>query len=142
MDLPDDLSGLSALDVLAFLRTATDDEVRTRIHAIGTETALGLLFEGMAGRFPPDAARRPGALAFVIRDGEARHTDVLHLTAEGAVHAPGPVPQPRATLSTDLVRFLRVAAGATDPRWLFLTRKLRLDGDVVWAVGILAGMDR
>ena len=40
------------------------------------------------------------------------------------------------------MRFLRVAAGAEDPKRAFLLGRLRLSGDAWWAVRTLSAMDR
>ena len=140
-DLPDALAGRSPEEVLAFLRTSDDDAIREAVHGIGTTVVLDLLFTGMAGRFGPRAGRSPGRLAFALDDDGTEHVHVVELDAVGARTVP-PVPRPRATLSTTLVRFLRVAAGAEDPKVAFLLGRLRISGDPVWAVRTLAGMDR
>ena len=102
---------------------------------------LDLLFTGMAGRYGPRPDRSTDRLAFALDDDGTEHVHVLELDADGArTVAPGP--RVRATLRTTLVRFLKVAAGAEDPKKAFLLGRLRLSGDAIWAVRTLAGMDR
>jgi len=140
VDLPEELSGRSPQEVLAFLREADDDAVREAVHGIGTAVVLDLLFTGMAGRFGPEPGRGASRLAFVLDDDGVEHEHVLELDAQGArVVLPGP--RPRATLRATLVRFLRVAAGAADPKWMFLTGRLRISGDPLWAARTLGGMN-
>ncbi len=138
-DLPDELAGMSPEDVLRFLREATDAELLGRVHGIGTDRVLELLFTEWAQRFPADPRRQPGRLCFELDDDGTTHRHVLDLTTTGARHLDGAADRPRATLRTSLVRFLRVAAGAQDPKALVLTGRLRIGGDLLWAVGSLRG---
>ena len=137
--VPEELAGRSPEEVLAFLRTATDDEVREAVHGIGTPVVLDLLFTAMARRYAPQPGRAPGRLAFVLDDDGAEQRHVLELDPDGAQVA-GASGRDRATLRTTVVRFLRVAAGAADPKLLVLTGRLRISGDLVWAVTTLTGM--
>ncbi|HEU0104011.1 MAG TPA: SCP2 sterol-binding domain-containing protein [Mycobacteriales bacterium] len=141
MELPDELAGLTPEEVLAFLREAGDDEIRDRVHGIGTATVLGLVFDGWAARVTATGLA-PGLLLFALDDDGREHRHALELGPTGAQHRAEPGDPPRATLRTTLVRFLRVAAGAQDPKRLVLTGRLRLGGDVVWAVTSLAGLQR
>ncbi len=140
-DLPGELAGLTPDEVLAFLREAPDDAVRERVHAIGTGLVLTLVFDGWAARIE-GPARAPGLLLFALDDGGVVHRHGLALSAAGARHIAEPVEAPRATVRTTLVRFLRVAAGAQDAKRLVVTGRMRIGGDVLWAVTSLAGMRR
>lgn len=138
-ELPDALAGRTPEQVLAFLRTAGDDELRAAVHGIGTGVVLDLLFTGMAGRFASDPRRRGGRMAFDVDDDGVRHVRVLQIDGQGArVVAAGP--RPRATLRASLVRFLRVASGAADPKALLLTRRLKVSGDLLWLATTLGGL--
>lgn len=140
-ELPDELGGLTPEQVLAFLRTAKDGEIRSRVHEIGTGTVLGLVFQAWAARVVA-GSRRPGLLLFALDDDGEVHRLGLELTPEGAEHRVEPPGPARATVTTTLVRFLRVAAGAQDPQRLVLTGRMRLSGDLVWAVSSLVGLKR
>lgn len=142
MDLPEELSGVTPEQVLAFLRESSDDELRETVHRIGTPVVLGLLFGAMADRFGLRPGRLPGLLVFALDDDGTVHPHGLALTEGGGRHVVSPTDQPRATIRTTLVRFLRVAAGAQDPKRLVLTGRMRLSGDAVWAVTALSGMQQ
>jgi len=140
VELPEELAGRTPEEVLAFVREADDAALREAVHGIGTPVVLDLLFTGMAGRFGPEPRRRAARLAFVLDDDGALHERVLELDAQGArVVAPGP--RPRATMQVTVVRFLRVAAGAADPKWMFVTGALRISGDPLWAARTLGGLN-
>ena len=138
-DVPDELSGLTPEEVLTFLREAGDDELRERVHAIGTAVVLDLVFTGLAGRFPPKPGRSRDLLAFVLDDDGVEHRHVVAVDAAGGSVATSDEPA-RATLSTTLVRFLRVAAGAVDPKRLVLSGRMTIGGDAIWLVRVLGGL--
>lgn len=137
-ELPEGLAGRDPEEVLAFLREATDDELTAEVHALGTPVVLTLLFDAWAARVPA-ARRSAGLLVVELDDDGTTYRHGLELSDAGAVHRPDPSGG-RASLRTSVVRFLRVAAGAQDPKRLVLTGRLRLGGDVVWAVTTLSGM--
>lgn len=138
-ELPEGLAGRTPEEVLGFLREAGDDEVRDAVHEIGTGVVLDLLFTGMAGRFGAKPGRGTDRLAFALDDDGVEHVHVVELDASGARVVPPGAPA-RATLRTTLVRFLRVAAGAADPKRMFLLGRLRISGDPLWAALTLGGM--
>ena len=142
MDLPEELRGLDPEEVLAFLRTASDAEIAERVHAMGTARVLELVFQGWTQRITPREGRSPGLLVFALDDDGTEHRHGLVLGPEGAVAVTEPAEPARSTLRTTLVRFLRVAAGAQDPKRLVLTGRLRLGGDALWAVTTLAGLQQ
>ena len=139
-DLPEELSGRTPDEVLAFLRTASDAEVAAEVHAIGTPRVLELLFGAWAERVGLREGRQPGVLLFALDDEGTEHRHALAVSDGGARALRDPAEPPRAAVRTTLVRFLKVAAGAQDPKRLVLTGRMRLSGDVLWAVATLAGM--
>ncbi len=141
-DLPDELAGLSPDVVLAFLREASDEALLERVHAIGTATVLGLVFDGWAAQVPSRPGRAPGVLLFALDDDGTTHRHALEVDGPGAQHLAGKGVSARSTVRTSVLRFLRVAAGAQDPKRLVLTGRMRIGGDALWAVTTLAGMRR
>ena len=141
-DLPDELAGLAPEQVLAFLREASDETLLERVRAIGTATVLGLVFDGWATQVPSRPGRAPGVLLFALDDDGSTHRYALQLDALGAQHVAGTGVSARSTVRTSVLRFLRVAAGAQDPKRLVLTGRMRIGGDALWAVTTLSGMRR
>ena len=138
-ELPDALAGRTPEEVLAFLRDAPDDGLRSAVHDIGTPVVLDLLFGGLAERFGPRPRRSAARLAFALDDDGTEHVRVLQLDEAGARLVP-PGPRARATLRSSLVTFLRIAAGAADPKRMLLLRRLTISGDLLWAATTLGGM--
>ena len=130
---------LSPDEVRAFLRTAGEDEIRAEVRRLGVERVLAALFTGLAGRFAADRGRRTGRLRFELTDGPDRHVHALDLDAGGAAVAPTQE-QPRATVTVDLVRFLRLGVGALDATGLLLTRRMKVSGDVLWTARTMSGL--
>jgi hypothetical protein len=142
MDLPEELRGLDPEEVIAFLREASDAEIADRVHRMGTARVLDLVFQGWTERIEPRDGRSPGLLVLALDDEGTEHRHGLVLTPAGATAVREPVEPARATLRTSLVRFLRVAAGAQDPKRLVLTGRMRFGGDALWAVTTLAGLQQ
>lgn len=142
MDLPEELRGLDPQEVLAFLREAGEAEIADRVHQLGTGRVLELVFQGWTERIGAREGRLPGLLVFALDDDGTEHRHGLRLDAEGATAVREPADPARATLRTTVVRFLRIAAGAQDPKRLVLTGRLRLGGDALWAVTTLAGLQQ
>ena len=140
-DLPEQLRGRTPEEVLAFLRSAGDNELMAQVREIGVPPLLALVFRAWSHRVDARASRAAGVLVFVLDDEGVTHRHGLALGPDGATAVADP-PQPRASVSTSVLRFLRVAAGAQDPKRLVLTGRMRLGGDVVWAVTTLAGLQQ
>ena len=128
--------------VLAFLRTASEDQIREAVHDIGTPTALAVVFGGMAERFGLRPGRVPGLLVVELDDDGVLHRHGVQVSEGGASHVADPAGAARGTLRTTLVRFLRIAAGAEDPKRLVVTGRLKLSGDVLWTVTTLGSLRR
>ena len=140
-DLPEQLRGRTPDEVLGFLRSASDDELLAQVRDLGVPVLLELVFGAWAQRIDAKESRGAGVLVFVLDDEGVTHRHGLALGPGGATAVADP-PQTRASVSTSVLRFLRVAAGAADPKLLVLTGRLRLGGDVVWAVATLAGLQQ
>lgn len=126
--------------ILAFLRRAGDAQIRDAVHAFGTEEVLGLIFTGMAARFGLREGRAPGLLVFELDDDGTEHRHGVAVSDGGARHWTDPTEQARASIRTSVVRFCRVAVGSQDPKRLVATGRLRIGGDLVWAVATLASL--
>ncbi|MEV6695673.1 SCP2 sterol-binding domain-containing protein [Streptomyces sp. NPDC051453] len=123
------VKGLSAKEID---RIARDGELRARI--------LGEVFARMERQFRPDAA---GSLQALIRwkvTGAADQAEAVYETAiadgtctvtEGRSDA-----TPRVTLAMGDADFLKLVSGNQSPVMMFMTRKVRITGDVALATGL------
>lgn len=98
---------------------------------------LDQIFTRMADQFRPDKApRKPSAIHWSITgDGEP---DVYETwIADGAVSTnKSPEHEPRVTLAMSGEQFLKLVSGNGSPTMMFMTGKLKLDGDIGFAVNL------
>ncbi len=130
-------------DVVAFLKTSSEPEIAVAVDELGVPVVLDVVFDGMAERFGVRPGRLPGTLAFRLDHDGTTYARGVSLTEGGArsVSEPTELVDPRATLRLSLVRLLRVAVGVQDPKRLAVTGRLRLSGDVVWAITTLGSLE-
>ncbi|MCI3930778.1 SCP2 sterol-binding domain-containing protein [Streptomyces sp. AN091965] len=116
---------------------ATDGPLRARV--------LREVFTRMEQQFRPEAA---GSLEALIRwqvTGSGGVGDAVYETdiAEGAcvVREGRSAAEPRVTLVMGDAEFLKLASGNAQPVMLFMTRKLKVVGDVALAAGLTRYFD-
>jgi putative sterol carrier protein len=116
------------------LSEGTDAEIAERIHAAGTGEVLDAVFVGMPGNFQADKASGVDAkIQWVITDGGDEHAYVISVADGACTTEPGRTDSPRVTLSTDLASFLKLIAGKAAGPQLYMTGKLKLQGDMMLA---------
>ena len=120
------VKGLSKKEIAEL---AADAPLRQRI--------LREIFSRMERQFRPDAA---GSLNALIRWKVTGETDVVYevTVADGtcSVHEGRTEAEPRVTLVLADADFLRLVSGNANPVTMFMTRKLKLAGDVGLATGL------
>lgn len=112
----------------------TEDEIVERVNAMGVDSLLDRILEGMRSAF---VAERAGGAEAVIQWDVAAPDAVRSYQLEVAggecvLHRGTPL-APRVTLSLSLPDFLRFVAGQLDAMQAFLSGRLRLSGDVLFA---------
>ncbi|MGY5004132.1 SCP2 sterol-binding domain-containing protein [Streptomyces griseus] len=124
------VKGLSAKQLAEVMR----GELRTRI--------LGEVFGRMRQQFRPEAA---GGLTALIRWKITGEDDVVYETAiaDGVcrVTSGRSDAEPRTTLVMGDAEFLRLVSGNGNPVTMFMTRKLKVAGDVGLASGLTRYFD-
>jgi putative sterol carrier protein len=121
-------------DDLTQLTEGSDDEVAQKIHDAGTEQVLAGVFSGMQGRFLPDRAAGVDAqIQWVVSDGGDEHPYVLTVKDGTCAAESGRAESPRVTLGTDVVSFARLMAGKAVGPQLYMTGKLKIQGDLMLA---------
>lgn len=123
-----------AQDLASMVEGRSDQEITSAIEKEGTDKVLGDIFNGMAAAFVPEAAA--GQSAIVQYDvGASGGTKSYQLKVAGGkciVQKGSPEPA-RVTLALALPDFLRLIAGKLDGMQAFMTGKLRLSGDMMFA---------
>jgi putative sterol carrier protein len=116
------------------LATGSDDEIAQKIHDGGTDTVLDAVFAGMRERFQPDKASGVDAeLQWLVADGGDEHAYTLTVKDGTCETARGRVDDPRVTFSTDVVSFAKLMAGKAPGPMLYMTGKLKIQGDLMLA---------
>jgi putative sterol carrier protein len=121
-------------DDLTQLTDGSDDEVAQKIHDAGTEQVLGSVFSGMQERFQPDRAAGVDAqIQWLVSDGGEEHPYVLTIKDGTCAAEGGRAESPRVTLGTDVVSFAKLMAGKAQGPQLYMTGKLKIQGDLMLA---------
>ncbi|MEU7646771.1 SCP2 sterol-binding domain-containing protein [Streptomyces huasconensis] len=154
MAVADEISRIARLD---FASVTPDDFARMVKGLSGRQLAeisrdgalrarvLGEVFGRMERQFRPKAA---GSLTALIRwtvTGDGAGPDVVYETriADGTctVRQGRSAAEPRLTLAMADAEFLRLVSGNASPVMLFVTRKVRVTGDVALAAGLARYFD-
>jgi putative sterol carrier protein len=126
-------------ELAAMIQGKTDEEITAGVADLGTEKVLGQIFENMASQFQPDkAAGQSAVIGWDITSPEGTHSYQLKV-ADGACSAgPAGGDPARVTLGMALPDFLRFVTGQLDGMQAFMTGKLKLSGDMMFAQSMQA----
>ena len=121
-------------DDLTQLTEGSDDEVAQKIHDAGTEQVLDAVFSGMQERFQPERASGVDAqVQWLVSDGGEEHAYVVTVKDGTCSAESGRAESPRVTLGTDVVSFAKLMAGKAVGPQLYMTGKLKIQGDLMLA---------
>jgi putative sterol carrier protein len=137
-----DLSSISPEEFAQMVAVASDDQIVRAVHSVGTQATLDRVFEGMQSRFVPDRAKGVDAdIQFVVQD-EGEQDEYLVAIHDGACSVSRTLADdPKVTLTTDLVSFLKMVGGKVGGPQLFMTGKLKISGDLFFATRIMGFFD-
>jgi putative sterol carrier protein len=122
---------------------SSDEQIADGIRAAGTERALDRIFQGFQERFLPDKARGVTAdVQWVVVDGEEEHPYRLSIGDGRCTAERGRVENPRVTLTTDLVSFAKLVTGHTQGPALFMTGKMKVQGDLMFGAQLNGYFER
>lgn len=138
-----DPSNITPEQFAQLVRGASDDEIGSTIRSAGTEQVLDKIFDGMQQRFLPDKAQGVDAvILFVITDDGTEHPYALRV-ADGTCEIDKTKPDgPKTTITTDVVSFAKLVAGAAEGPQLFMTGKLRVAGDLMFSQRVMTFFER
>jgi putative sterol carrier protein len=126
-------------ELAAMIQGKSDEEISAGVAELGTEKVLGQIFEYMSNQFQPDkAAGQSAVIGWDITSAEGTHSYQLNV-ADGACKAgPAAGDAARVTLGMALPDFLRFVTGQLDGMQAFMTGKLKLSGDMMFAQSMQA----
>jgi len=125
----EDQAGLAAL-----IDGKTDEEINGVLAAAGAETVVDQVFDAMQSRFKPDAAAGQSAVIQWDITGPDGAISRQFRVADGACSVAKDTEQPaRVTLALTQPDFLRFIAGQLDGMQAFMSGRLKVSGDLMFA---------
>ena len=138
-----DAENLTPEQFIELVKTANDEQIVEAIHATGTERALEGIFAGMKESFRPERAGDQDAeITWVVVDDGEEHPWTLAIHGGACEARKGAAESPTVTLTTDLVTFVKMIAGQANGTQLFMSGKLKLSGDMMYAMKIESLFER
>jgi hypothetical protein len=135
-----DPQNLSPEQFVQLVQTADDAQIVEAIHSAGTERSLEQIFIGMVESYKggnDDADIQWGSPTTGPRIAGSRR-----FTKAGPRRARATPMTPKVTLTTDLVSFVKMIAGVANGTSLFMSGKLKLMGDMMFAMKIESMFER
>jgi len=129
-----DLSGLSEEQITEALKAATDEQVQEGFRAVGVKDSLDRTFTTMQEHFLPDKAEGVSAdVQWVVTDQGEEFPYTASIADGKCTITAGKAASPRVSLTMDLVTFVRLIMGQAQGPQLFMTGKLKVAGDLMFA---------
>jgi putative sterol carrier protein len=130
-------------ELAEMIQGKSDDEVNAGVAERGTDKVLGQIFDYMARQFQPDrAAGQSAVIGWDVTAPDGTHSWQLKV-ADGACTAqPAGDEAARVTLGMTLPDFLRFVTGQLDGMQAFMSGKLKLSGDMMFAQSMQAWFAR
>jgi putative sterol carrier protein len=127
-------------ELAAMIEGKSDDEIIAGVTERGTDQVLGQIFDHMANEaFRPDRAGNQSAVVgWDITAPDGTHSYQLKVADGTCTVQPGNAEAARVTLGMALPDFLRFVTGKLDGMQAFMTGKLKLSGDMMFAQSMQA----
>ncbi|HZP41621.1 MAG TPA: SCP2 sterol-binding domain-containing protein [Candidatus Binatia bacterium] len=121
-------------ELAASIEGRSDDEIVKGVEAQGIDDVLGAIADGMCAAFvPAKAGGQSAVIQYDITAGGQKHTFQLKV-ADGKCEAiRGSGGAARVTLTLSLPDFLRLVTGKLNGMQAFMSGKLKLAGDMMFA---------
>jgi putative sterol carrier protein len=131
-----DFTAISAEDLAGLVANATDEQLEEAMSGPQREAALREIFARMAEHLDPNKAKGQDAVVhFQILgrpDGGYDQFEVV-VRDGGCSVSEAPSEEPRVTLKIDPVSFLKLITSQRSGPELFMTGKLKIEGDLMFA---------
>jgi putative sterol carrier protein len=117
---------------------ASDEQIEEAIHAAGTKETLNRIFDNFPARFQPDKAQGVDAdIQFVVTDQGEEFPHVVSVHNGTCTTEEKAATDPKVTLTTDLLSFVKLITGQAQGVQLFMTGKLKVSGDLMFSQRIM-----
>ena len=112
----------------------SDDEINSTIEAVGVDATLDQIFDAMQERFQADkAAGQSAVIQWDIAAPDSTRTYQVKIENGTCEVAKDGGDSPRVTLGLTLADFMRFISGKLDGMQAFMSGKLKLAGDMMFA---------
>ena len=117
------------------VKDMSDEDLASTMKELGTDEILRNIFEGMRDSFKPEAAGDVSATVQydITTDDGLKQWSVTFDNGTCSV-SEGPATDPRLTMALPLVDFVRLIFNQVQGPQLFMSGKLKLQGDMMWAM--------
>jgi putative sterol carrier protein len=134
-----DLGSLDPEQVAGTISSATDEQLREALSGPQREAIIGEVFRRMEQHFKPSSAAGVDAVIHWKitgrSDGGLDHYEVV-LRDGTCTAGQDPKHEPRVTLEVDGVDFMRLVTGNAAGPMLFMSGKLKIEGDLMFSTQI------
>lgn len=125
----------NAQQLAALIDGRSDEEINAAVEELGIGDSLEKVFDGMTRAFLADkAAGQSAVIQWNVQASDGTHTYQLNVADGKCTAAKGTPAEPRVTLDVSLPTFLRVITGKVNGQQAFFTGKLKLSGDMMFAM--------
>ena len=117
------------------IKGMSDEELKQSVNDMGVDTTLKQIFDGMQQAFNPQKAGTTEAvIQYDIETDEGVKSWSCAIANGSCTTSEGASDSPRLTLKMQLVDFIRLIFGQADGTQLFMTGKMKLQGDMMFAM--------
>ena len=117
------------------IKDMSDEDLAVVLKDMGSDDTLRSIFEGMRDSFKPEAAKDVNAtVQYDIDTGEGvKNWSVTFADGTCSV-SDSPATDPRLTIAIGLIDFVRLIFNQVQGPQLFMSGKMKLQGDMMWAM--------
>ena len=125
------------------IKDLSDEELKTQITQIGEDEVLNEIFNRMPEAFLPEKAQGVTAsIQYDITTDDGVKSWTVTVDNGTCTTSQGPADNPRITLQLGIVDFVRLIFGQAEGPQLFMSGKLKLQGDMMFAMQMQTYFDR
>ena len=136
-DLPD------PAQLAELIKTLSDEELKAQLDQLGEDNVLREIFGRMPEAFLSEKAQGSDAvIQYDITTSEGVKEWTVTVKDGTCTTSEGPATDPRLALQLGIVDFVRLIFGQAEGTQLFMTGKLKLKGDMMFAMQMQTWFDR
>lgn len=128
------LDGVPPEQIAELLKMATDEQILEGFRMVGVQSALDRTFNTMQDHFLPEKAQGVQAdVQWVVTDQGEEHPYLMSIAGGNCSINRDRGASPKVSLTADLVSFVRLIMGQAQGPMLFMSGKLKVGGDLMFA---------